>query len=582
MVLALAGGAAAADVPPAPVAAARDAAARRDAATILRLTLDYLGSLQSLHADGESVGSPGTRTRFSMRLARPDLYRLTWTHGEGGDGQHAVWNAGDGSYEYSSFRKAYVRVEDSQSALARTAGVSEGLTRGIPLAFLRRESWFATLRNPTLDGSEDVEGEPCWVISGPTRETERRTLWISQHRLVIRQHRWSYTLPHEQAEELGRATDAALERMKDLGITEKQKAEIGLMAELGKIGARYGVREGHRTELYRNIRTSEAFDHADFVVDVPEGTTLKSSFEEFLLPRESDPEPTGDEHRARAADGWRDADAILRSMFDRYKGLDALATKGEVVSETSMFGTRTVQTTSFTAAAARPGRYRVTWSTASQVEQGASSARGAGASLEGAVWNAGSGAHIYLSRPPGYASAKSDEVAIAMATGVSQRTALIPGLLLGGDHVLTTIKQPTYEGEERVEGEACYVITGPSIASERHVLWISKRHLVLRRHRWSYTPPADGPDPFKQLDDTSFGEALAQMGAADTPEMRRKMGMLAEMAKAFAKHRAIRGHVTETYRKVRLNPKGTEFEFVPPAGTPRKGSLLDQTAGAPR
>jgi hypothetical protein len=590
---------------PAQVAAVRDAAARKDAGTILRVTLEYLRSLDSFSADGESVGSPGTTHRFSMRLGRPGLYRITWATrvpaGRAGepavvpddDIGDAVWNPGDGPYVYSSFRNAYVKAQDDPSVLSVEAGVSNGLTRGIPRVFLRLESWFADLASPTLDGIEDVEGESCWVISGPTRDTERRTLWISRDRLVIRRHRWSYTPPPEHADDQTAAMESAFERMKDGATTQEEGAQIAFMADLSRIGTKYrDILKGDRTETYRNISVNRPFDRSDFVVDVPEGTVLKASFDEFLH-LDTHPQPSPEEHadgadglaeQARAASDRRDAHAILRAMLERYQRLDALAVKGQILSEASMFGTQSSETTSFSVLAARPDRYRVTWSSERSLHAGDRTTPPAVATGQGAVWHAADGPYIYLSQLPGYASAKSDEVAFAMATGVSHGAALIASLLLQGDHVLTTIKDPTYDGEEHVDGEACYVISGSSTVSAKHTLWVSKSRMVLRRHRWSYARPADAPDPLEQVDEKTFAEALTQMGVEDTPEARRKMAMMAEMAKTFAKHRAIRGNVTETYRKVRLNPKvsDADFVFVPPAGTPNKRSLLDQSPGFPR
>jgi hypothetical protein len=553
---------------------ARRAAAQGDAAGVLRATLDHLRSLQSLSTDGESVAAAGGTTHFSLRLGRPNLYRVTWTGtATGGQVDRAVWNSGEGPHVYSAARNAYVREKVDSSVFAVQAGVSNGLTRGLPPLFFGLESSFE-LANATLKGSESVDGDTCWVISG-SDQIARRTLWISQRDLVVRRHRWSYAPTPEAAAQLKAGARFALDSIKERAKTPQQRAEIDFMKDMNRIGLEYhDVVPTERTETYRDIRTNHPLDHSAFVFDVPGDATLEASMEEFVRP--SAPTARVDAAAAKPARTRPgDAGSILRAMLDRYRELQTLAVKGQIETETTMFGMQHTEATSFSALAGRPDRYRVTWSVNRSIPSRAPTP--SAQSMHGAVWNAGNGPFIYLGSPPGYSGARSDEMALAMATGVSGGAAQIPNVLLRD--VLATITDPTYEGEEDVGGESCHVISGRSPTSQRHTLWISQRRMVLRKHRRSLAMPPGAAASIEQVDDKVIAESLAQMGMEDTPEVRRRMAMLMEMAKAFAKHQPVQGTVTETYHKVRLNPRlSSAFAFVPPAGTPLKRSLLE---GAP-
>jgi hypothetical protein len=283
--------AAATDAPPG-LADARAAVARGDAAGLLRATMDRYRAMRSFVATGESVktvgsGADSASQRFDLRVARDGRYRITWAHADG-PAEHAIWNDGQGGFSYASLGKVYTPDGEPRRAFAVAAGISSGLTRGVPPLVAGGESWFEGIEQPALGGVEAVEGEPCWIVSGATRETAERTLWISTERLVVRRHRWSAKRPPEHAAERQREEEMMMEGMKRQAAPGAQ-AQVDLLADLAIVASKYrNLLGGTSVETYRDVRVDDPLDAAAFVFELPPGAALKRSLSEDLFRTDDD------------------------------------------------------------------------------------------------------------------------------------------------------------------------------------------------------------------------------------------------------------------------------------------------------
>ena len=110
---------------------------------------------------------------------------------------YTVWN--DGKHTYSRWRHSAgpgIHMEpDVVTALREAEAVSNGVSLAIPSVLLRGDagaSWLTTLRL-RIDGTEPIDGAPCWRLNGLTAHDETIALWIDQRthaiRRVVEHHR---------------------------------------------------------------------------------------------------------------------------------------------------------------------------------------------------------------------------------------------------------------------------------------------------------------------------------------------------------------------------------------------------------
>ena len=184
------------------LAAAGARAQDDDPMEIVRRALSRDGSLDTYAAEGVVRedrfvdGKPQVvETRFSIRLGRPDSYRIVW---DGHEWKGAVWKA-KGKPRVHLNRLAF-EVSDDLEALRSTGGNSAQATVTIPSLFfpaLETESALRRLAGFELLGTEAIGGEECWRIAGASPQGDRTELWISRKRLLVLQVRTTSRL-HEQ------------------------------------------------------------------------------------------------------------------------------------------------------------------------------------------------------------------------------------------------------------------------------------------------------------------------------------------------------------------------------------------------
>jgi hypothetical protein len=554
--------------------AAHDAARRGDAFAILAATRDRYREMQALVADGDATirmttagHEKSTTSRFSLRLARPRRYRITWT-ADGGDGaptgDGAVWNAGTGAYIYTSVPGAYAPVPSDDDVMGMGTGGSQGVANDLPALFFNDPSALTELTAPTLDGTEPVEGEPCWKISGASPTARHATLWISVRRLVVRQVLRSQ--PSVEAlggsdgtsgEELDRDIRAA-----GLDPTPERRAEFRTMLDVAKAAAKLTATMAPTImQVYRNVRVDGPVRDADFDYAVPPGTPLVRSLLEAVFPSGPSPPPAPPAPRTRG--GNEKAPALLEQVRARYRRLSSLRADGEIVERYGPMRDSAGVRSHFAVILARPGRYRIAWGAGRTNDR-----------MDGAVWNAGDGAWEYSHAIDAFAPEATDRSALATTAGVSKGlTQGVPSLFLHDEGWLTTMHEPTLQGTEAIDGELCDVVSDASGADETLTLWIS-RDLLIRRHR--HETSATPAEAAKQQ--MLVEVATGQLKETATPEEKPLAELMGEVAKMMAKHPELAaGSTTVTYHDLRVDdPVGVaDVTFEPPSDAMRKSSLTD-------
>ncbi len=168
---------------------------------------------------------------------------------------------------------------------------------------------------------------------------------------------------------------------------------------------------------------------------------------------------------------------IIKQMAERYAAVSTYQDSGVV--ETVVEGALPRRSTdvSFKTYFTRPRKLRFEWADLSP------------ASLPGrsVIWSAGEKAYAYHNYDPGKVETEEDLImAIAGATGVSLGSAYtVSDLLLkgAGGFSLTKLAKLTLKGQERFEGEECYVLEGYHPSGEAWRLWVGKGDFLLRKLR---------------------------------------------------------------------------------------------------
>jgi tRNA A-37 threonylcarbamoyl transferase component Bud32 len=254
------------------------------AINLLRQVSEKYGRLSSFSASGRVVTSVAGETggttvalgnTFSLNLARPDFYRLTWTNSArelGGAMDGAVWSAGDGHKQLLAGRVA--GFLNRETALATATGVSGGVAGTVPGLFFKDERGGLPehITNATVQPEESIGAELCHVISGdaPGRKV---TVWISKKDLLLRQFR-SVNTPDDSLAaaraEAGQMSAESLRKFfKSLGRDYSLETVTNLMKRMDTDALRASRMPITTTEIYERIAVNELMVKEDFEVTVP-------------------------------------------------------------------------------------------------------------------------------------------------------------------------------------------------------------------------------------------------------------------------------------------------------------------------
>jgi outer membrane lipoprotein-sorting protein len=155
-------------------------------------------------------GGAGTKTTFTIRLQRPDLYRIEWNGGGGYyNSRGVVWSDGTGNYlAYGAANKMDTdkpqKMQSREMAIGGATGISSSTAADIPGTFFNM-AWggqlgvFASERVKVKRGADEKIGDTdCYVVSSTldpiklpnnmgTSGTTTTKLWIGKQDYLIHQ-----------------------------------------------------------------------------------------------------------------------------------------------------------------------------------------------------------------------------------------------------------------------------------------------------------------------------------------------------------------------------------------------------------
>jgi hypothetical protein len=239
--------------PPPPPDLAADEILKKVGATYKKLT-SYSVQGVSIGTIDRSQISPAMKepqtvtTKLSLRLGKPDNYRMEWERGVGKQQvKGAVWAAGKGDFVHAG--TVTTKVKDRETALNTAAASSDTLGTFIAALFFDETNSPATaLKNYAKTNNETLNGQKCYVLTGQL--ASRNVLfWVHKSDFLI-----------AQAELLlgGKVDEAAL-----AGLTLAQKAQKEKASKL----------KGNFIETYQDIVTNKVLNPSDFETAFPPNAT---------------------------------------------------------------------------------------------------------------------------------------------------------------------------------------------------------------------------------------------------------------------------------------------------------------------
>lgn len=145
---------------------------------------------------------------FAIKLARPSLYRVAWTHFPAGNppSKGAAWSDGDGNWSWTQ-GDALIRDTSRKLALGRNVSTTSFVTAWLPELFFGEAPWISVLRELRIEKVETVDDEPCTVLVGTTSNYSGNTrsyttrLWVSNRDTFLRRAEHTSTVTAEQVDQ---------------------------------------------------------------------------------------------------------------------------------------------------------------------------------------------------------------------------------------------------------------------------------------------------------------------------------------------------------------------------------------------
>jgi len=218
-------------------------------------------------AQGPARAAQESHHRFTIKLGRPELYRIEWKQQMPSfTTKGALWSDGSARVLTVPGQKSPVEPQDTQTALAMATGISGGVANTIPSAFFAfKGSSFTALTDTRLDGEETIEGDPCYVIKAHLAD-QGVTLWISKATHLLRQKRHDFARPRSMPELGDDDVRRALESWNREASDEAIKA---MRAQLEAARAMMNLMSGYSVEVHRDIRIDVPVRLSEFRIRKP-------------------------------------------------------------------------------------------------------------------------------------------------------------------------------------------------------------------------------------------------------------------------------------------------------------------------
>jgi hypothetical protein len=218
---------------------------------IFEKVLENYSSFSSYSDEGQIITATDgdvAATRFTVRLARPNFYKIEWQRNSQSSpstedsAASAVWSSGAGNYLQVGWGVEGPINRDT--ALANAAALSEGAAATIPGLFFSTQ---VPLEEPTWNEKrltdEKLGDIDCYVLVRESQFGETKTFWIGKQDFLIHQVR---TVVSAKAMQVALAKAA------------KGSPEIA--------GSLHGFIS---TETHTNIILNQQFSRSDFVPSFP-------------------------------------------------------------------------------------------------------------------------------------------------------------------------------------------------------------------------------------------------------------------------------------------------------------------------
>jgi RNA polymerase sigma factor (sigma-70 family) len=213
---------------------------------IVQRSQSAYAALSSYSDEGTTLGAVGSTTVaphvFSIKLARPNLYRIEWKQNLGFYAQTGlVWSAGSGNF--SIINRKLETNSTMETGLSAATGVSGDATGSMPGTFFDSH-WGnklgAGLLSATRKPDEKVGGVDCYVLTH-SKKGGTETIWIGKQDFLIRQI---------QNEVSAAVLKASLEK------AAKDHPEVHLPT--------VSIGDTRSLEIHSNIVVNQNFSPADF------------------------------------------------------------------------------------------------------------------------------------------------------------------------------------------------------------------------------------------------------------------------------------------------------------------------------
>jgi RNA polymerase sigma factor (sigma-70 family) len=218
---------------------------------IVTQSKDAYAALTSYSDEGSSSATIGTTKvsphEFSIKLTRPNLYRIEWKKDMGGSPSTGiVWSEGKGNFLRMFDGVKPSKYSNMEMALSGATGISGGAAGSIPGTFFKLnwgDKLGSLIQSAARKPDELIEGVPCYVFTQKTANGTE-TIWIGRQDFLIRQ--------------IENDTDAKILKAL-LSQQTKQHPELKSMMSAAPSG------DVRSIETHRNISVNPTLTQTDFV-----------------------------------------------------------------------------------------------------------------------------------------------------------------------------------------------------------------------------------------------------------------------------------------------------------------------------
>lgn len=171
------------------------------------------------------------------------------------------------------------------------------------------------------------------------------------------------------------------------------------------------------------------------------------------------------------------SDEILRKVATKYKTMKTYKVEGTTILLEEYDERKGKAEYSFSILLSKPNMYLMTWNQ-TNLQPGEVFSR--------TLWSDGLQHYLYNSKINTYYELPSEEIALSKAKINNGPVYVIPQLFLSifkdYEAPFSWLKDPVIEKIEKLEGEACYVISGTSAISKREAIWVSKKSYLIKKY----------------------------------------------------------------------------------------------------